>query len=59
MARKRDNRRNKGQRKRKISDLIWEFGGDFIRMAETVEDRKSPLNAVCVLPQSELENPVV
>ena len=47
MVRKRDKRRSKGQRKRKISDMIWEFAGDFIRMAETVEERQSLLNAVC------------
>ena len=47
MVRKRDKRRSKGQRKRKISDMIWEFAGDFIRMAETPEQRQSQLNAVC------------
>ncbi len=47
MARKRDKRRSKGPRKRKISDMIWEFAGDFIRMAETVEERQSLLNAAC------------
>jgi hypothetical protein len=47
MARKRDKRRNSGQRKRKISEMIWEFAGDFLRMAETVEERQSLLNAVC------------
>ena len=42
MARKRDKRRRKGQQKRKISEMIWEFAGDFIRMAETpqVQDRR-------------------
>lgn len=47
MARKRDKRRGKGQRKRKISEMIWEFAGDFIGMAETVEQRQNLLNATC------------
>ncbi len=47
MARKRDQRRSKGQRKRRISEMIWEFAGDFIRMAETPEQRQSLLNAAC------------
>ena len=47
MTRKREKRCSKGQRKRKISDMIWEFAGDFIRMADTVEERQSLLNAAC------------
>ncbi len=47
MTRKRDKRRSTGQRKRKISEMIWEFAGDFIRMSETVEQRQSLLNAAC------------
>lgn len=47
MARKRDARRKKEQRKRKISELIWEFAGDFIRRGETLEQRQSLLNAAC------------
>jgi len=47
MARKRDKRGSKGQQKRKISEMIWEFAGDFIGMAETVEQRQSHLNAAC------------
>ena len=27
--------------------MIWEFAGDFIRMAETPEQRQSLLNAAC------------
>jgi len=27
--------------------MIWEFAGDFIRMAETPEQRQSHLNAAC------------
>ena len=47
MTRRRDKRRSNVQRKRKISEMIWEFAGDFIRMAKTVEDRQSLLNAAC------------
>ena len=47
MTRKRNNVRKKERQKRKISDMIWELGGDFIRIAETVEQRQSRLNAVC------------
>lgn len=47
MARKRDKRGREGQRKRKISEMIWEFAGDFIGMAETVEQRQSHLHAAC------------
>ena len=47
MARKRDKDRRKGRQKRKISEMIWEFAGDFIRMAETPEQRQSQLNAAC------------
>jgi hypothetical protein len=31
----------------KISQSLWEFAGDFIRMGETLEHRQSYLNAVC------------
>ena len=47
MVRKRDKRGKKGQQKRKISEMIWEFAGDFIRLAETLEQRQSHLNAAC------------
>lgn len=47
MARKRDKGRRKGQGKRKISEMIWDFAGDFIRMADTLEQRQSHLNAAC------------
>ena len=47
-------RKKKGKRRRidapdnrKISELIWEFAGDFIRMGETPEERQSLLNAAC------------
>lgn len=47
MARKRDKRRRNGHQKRKISEMIWEFAGDFIRMGETPEQRQSHLSAAC------------
>ena len=47
MVRKRDKRGKKGQQKRRISEMIWEFAGDFIRMAETPEQRQNHLNAAC------------
>ena len=31
----------------KISEIIWEFAGDFIRMGNTLEERQSLLNAAC------------
>ena len=33
--------------KPKISQSIWEFAGDFIRMGDTLEKRHSLLNAAC------------
>ncbi len=57
MARKRDKRRSNGQRKRRISEMIWEFAGDFIRMSETVEQRQSFLNVeVFRLPEERIRN---
>ena len=47
MAGKRDKRRKKGQQKGKVSEMIWGFAGDFIRMAETPEQGQSHLNAAC------------
>jgi len=32
---------------RRLSELIWEFAGDFIRMGETTEEMESLLNAAC------------
>ena len=47
-------RRNKDRRrrttvkgKRKISEVVWEFAGDFIRMGDTLDERQSLLNAAC------------
>ncbi len=31
----------------KISQGVWEYAGDFIRMGKTLEDRQSLLNAAC------------
>jgi hypothetical protein len=33
--------------KPKISQSIWEFAGDFIRMGKTLEQRQTHLNAAC------------
>jgi len=33
--------------RRKISEMIWEFAGDFIRFGDTLEDRQNRLNAAC------------
>ena len=47
-------RRNKGRRrridtthKRKMSEILWEFAGDFIGMGDTPEQKQSLLNAAC------------
>jgi len=34
-------------KKRKISEMIWEFAGDFIRIGPTLEQRQIRLNAAC------------
>ena len=31
----------------KMSQQVWEFAGDFIRMGKTLQDRQSLLNAAC------------
>jgi len=36
-----------GPDKRKISQMIWEYAGDFIRIGGTPEYRQSLLNAAC------------
>ena len=33
--------------KRKMSEIIWEFAGDFIKMGHTPEERESLPNAAC------------
>ena len=33
--------------KRKMSEIIWEFAGDFIRMGNSLDQRQSLLNAAC------------
>lgn len=47
-------RRKKGTRRRldtrhqrKMSEIIWEFAGDFIRTGDSPEERQSILNAAC------------
>ena len=47
-------RRKKDRRRRtdtphtqKMSEVIWEFAGDFISMGDTPEERESLLNAAC------------
>ena len=30
-----------------MSEMVWEFAGDFIRMGDTLDERQSPLNAAC------------
>jgi hypothetical protein len=46
--RKKDKRRRIGTpQRRKMSEIIWEFAGDFIRMGNTLEERQSLLNAAC------------
>ena len=49
MGRKKNNRRRRidAPHKRKMSELIWEFAGDFIRMGKTPEQKQSLLNAAC------------
>ena len=49
MAKKKRDRQPSGKfvGKRKISELILEFAGDFIRMAETPGEKQNRLNAAC------------
>jgi hypothetical protein len=53
MAKRKANRHNgkhhttQGSGKPKISESIWEFAGDFIRMGGTLEARQSLLYAAC------------
>lgn len=46
-TKKKRRRRTTVQVKRKISDMVWEFAGDFIRMGDTLDERQSLLNAAC------------
>ena len=32
---------------RKVSEMIWEFAGEFIELGETLEEKQSRLNAAC------------
>jgi hypothetical protein len=46
--RKKDKRRRiDAPHKRKMSEIIWEYAGDFIRMGDTPEQKESLLNAAC------------
>ena len=46
--RKKDRRRRiDTPHKRKMSEIIWEFAGDFIGMGDTPEEKHSLLNAAC------------
>jgi hypothetical protein len=46
--RKKDKRRRVDTpHKRKMSEIIWDFAGDFIRMGDTPEEKESLLNAAC------------
>jgi hypothetical protein len=50
MRRRKQKRQPAGSQvpgKAKISQLVWEFAGDFIRMGGTLEERQSLLNAAC------------
>ena len=49
MTRKRKKERHRidSPQKRKLSEIIWEFAGDFIRMGDTPEEKHSLLNAAC------------
>jgi hypothetical protein len=46
-TKKKRRRRTAVQGRRKISELVWEFAGDFIRMGDTLDERQSLLNAAC------------
>jgi hypothetical protein len=46
-TKKKGRRRPAVQGRRKISELVWEFAGDFIRMGDTPDERQSLLNAAC------------
>ena len=37
-----------GLKKRKISEMIQEFAGDFIRLGKTPEEKQNYLNGACV-----------
>jgi len=49
MGRKKKDKRRRidTPQKRKMSEIIWEFAGDFIRMGDTPEQKQSLLNAAC------------
>jgi hypothetical protein len=49
MTRKKKGKRRRidAPQKRKMSEIIWKFAGDFIRMGDTLEEKQSLLNAAC------------
>lgn len=51
--------RNQPSARPKISQSIWEFAGDFIRMGETLDMRQSYLNAACSAWNIACNRPVV
>ena len=40
-------KRRQANKRPKISELVWEFAGDFIRMGDSLEEKESLLNAAC------------
>ena len=50
MTRKKTEKRHKKpapRERRKLSEVIWEYAGDFIGMGDTLDERQSLLNAAC------------
>ena len=49
---KRNNRKQRHRTgisasKQKVSEMIWEFAGEFIRSGRTLEEKQNRLNAAC------------
>lgn len=52
VAMKRKNRKQRAGRgmsasTQKVSEMVWEFAGEFIRVAKTVAEKQNRLNAAC------------
>ena len=45
--RKQEHRTGISASKRKVSEMIWEFAGEFIRSGRTLEEKQNRLNAAC------------